>query len=224
MSGSGPVDTRVLAYAESPFERIVDVHWKVKPPDGGGGEPPEDLPPCGDLTLTPGGEGIFVGISIVHVNLGAVASATGEGVWIQPTDMPPVDWTQIGPPTWDYEQKGNQIYVPGNGATSVDITVTFHDVSQWWVRPGTAWTDPSIWNTKPSGGIDFFSPAGPPTGTGTSFSITVDKTPLKPSPDNPNNFGTTLQFVSVVTHGSITMTVAHNNCPEGAPSEVPPHP
>jgi hypothetical protein len=223
MSGSGPTEISQLFYRESPFERIVDVHWKKKKPDDGGGPPPEfPLPPCGDLFYDGNLPDALAGVGIIHINLGAVASATGEGTWIQPTDMPPIDWTQIGPPTWDYSNKGTQIYIPGNGASSVRIMIHFAaptagNLSAWWVRPGKSWMDPSIWDRP------FTSPAGPPDGYG-DFDMTFDRNPITPDPDNPNNFGTTLQFYSNVSGGGIIMTVEHNDCPPGAPTEVPPHP
>jgi hypothetical protein len=46
MSGSGgaPYEIGDRHYNESPFERIVDVHWKKK--DDGGGPPPKSKSPC----------------------------------------------------------------------------------------------------------------------------------------------------------------------------------
>jgi len=205
----------VSFYRESPFERIVDVHWKKKDDSDGGGLPPFPYR-CGAYTFTPADfhePGIFIGVDVIYVGLGAIGHPNMDGTYIYPRDMPPIDWSQIGPPEWNYTQK-DQIYIQGNYASSVFITVDFPGPQKYWLRPNTAWTDRSIWTS----GIGSM-PAGPPTGEGT-FSEVIEATKFDPT-GNPNNFGTTIQlWQDPTTEGSVVVTVEHN-CPSNAlPAEV----
>jgi hypothetical protein len=201
-------------FLEDPFDRIVDVHWKKKPDDGGGGEPPVYPPPnCGGWSYT--GD---VGVSIIYVSIAAAHRAAGpDGTYIQPTDMPPIDWAQIGPPQGNNTVRGAQVYVAGVGSDGVHIRITESPGTLvWWVWPGKAWTDPTIWQ------FPYSLPSGPPHGTGSFDQIipSASNHPGPVDPNNPNNLGTTIQLGVHATGTSgphiWTVSIDHTSCPAGS--------
>jgi hypothetical protein len=126
MSGSGPVDTRVLAYAESPFERIVDVHWKKT--DGGPGEGPPCDGPCGDGWLfAPSAS------TAVHLWIGGIRGPDhqfppvggGSGVVWNPTSCCPATPIGFNPADGSFDP---QYFIPGNCATHLKITLRWSEL------------------------------------------------------------------------------------------------
>jgi len=157
-------------YAESPFERIVNVHWKKKKPNGGnGGTGP---PVCVPEYVSP-----FAAWFLY---------ADGSATTLLPHTCCPSNYF-IG--EGDYGQHT----VWSGGATTLTLTVNLPDgymashpglTIGAWIRPQQNplhLLNPLIWvSLEEPGVIVLFGPAGRPTQTSGSDSTLTITIPLKP--------------------------------------------